>query len=86
MAAGSRHDDGTEPRIGVHRTRVPCALTRVVLTACALFVVPGYRLLYFRTTTPRSLEATYAPNDHTHARTLYTSLTLGPIRHCPSYT
>ena len=42
MAAGSRRDGGTEPRIGAHRTRMLAARTRVVLIACALFVVPGY--------------------------------------------
>ena len=42
MAARCRLDGGTEPRIGVHRTRVPAARTKVVLTTCALLVVPGY--------------------------------------------
>ena len=47
MAAGSRHDGGTEPRIGVHRTRMPATRTKNVLIVCALFVLPGYRLLLF---------------------------------------
>ena len=47
MAAGSRRDGGTEPRIGVHRTRVPSARTKVVALMCALLVLPGYRLLFF---------------------------------------
>ena len=47
MAAGRRRSGGTEPRIGVHRTRVPAARTKVVLITCALLVLPGYRLLFF---------------------------------------
>ena len=47
MAACRRLDGRTEPRIRVHRTRVPAARTKVVLTTCALLVVPGYRLLFF---------------------------------------
>ena len=42
MAARRRLDGRTEPRIRVHRTRVPAARTKVVLTTCALLVVPGY--------------------------------------------
>ena len=47
MATGSRHDGGMEPRIGAHRTRVLAVRTKVVLTTCALLVLPGYRLLLF---------------------------------------
>ena len=48
----------------------------------------GSRLLttLFRTTTPRSFEAPYVHSDHTHVHTLYTSLTFGPNRRCPSHT
>ena len=47
----------------------------------------GSRLLTtsFRTATPRSREAPYALSDHTHARTLNSSLTLSPIRRCSSH-
>ena len=40
----------------------------------------------FRTTTPRSFEAPYVHSDHTHVRTLYTSLTFCPTCCCPSHT
>ena len=74
---GAAHRCASHPR--AFRPHKSC--THHVCASC------GSRLLTtsFRTTTPRSREAPYALSDHTHARTLYTSLTFSPTRRFPSH-